>query len=352
MCPERLFGDDSGIAPTAVGFLGSKKVPRVAPHRPVSRMVGENSHHFTMRSTILSAIAIVFFFSTLSGDALAQNTVSESSRFAYGANIGWIDLKPASPDPTVGLKISTQYLSGYVYSGNIGWISLGDGSPANGSVYSNASADDYGVNLGPDGTLLGYAYGANIGWINFSVAYPAGTAPEDFPKLVGAELSGFAYSANAGWIELGAKFTTATDTDGDGMPDAWEQNHLQNNGLDPAQFPVLITADTDNDGDGFSDLGEYLAGTDPFDPTSLLQMLSLSIDDANDEATVTWTSRSIITYTLEISTDLWLWTTVADDIHGDLGSETSHTFAVDLANTPRLFARVIPRRQQVGGGLP
>lgn len=48
-----------------------------------------------------------------------------------------------------------------------------------------------------------------------------------------------------------------TDTDGDGLPDAWEQENFGD--LDQS-------ADTDYDGDGATDYEEYLAGTDPTDP--------------------------------------------------------------------------------------
>jgi hypothetical protein len=54
------------------------------------------------------------------------------------------------------------------------------------------------------------------------------------------------------------------DSDGDGVPDLWE---LQ-------QFGVLhlVTALSDFDRDGFLDHDEYVAGTDPKDPNSLLQI--------------------------------------------------------------------------------
>ncbi len=54
------------------------------------------------------------------------------------------------------------------------------------------------------------------------------------------------------------------DTDGDGMPDAWELAHGLN--------PLFNDASLDADGDGVSNLDEFLAGTDPTNPSSLLRL--------------------------------------------------------------------------------
>lgn len=47
------------------------------------------------------------------------------------------------------------------------------------------------------------------------------------------------------------------DTDGNGLPDAWELRYFGRQGLPP---------EGDEDGDGFTNLAEYRAGTDPSDP--------------------------------------------------------------------------------------
>lgn len=53
--------------------------------------------------------------------------------------------------------------------------------------------------------------------------------------------------------------STAADTDADGLPDAWEQTHFGN---------LAQNAGDDPDGDGFGNLQEYLAGSSPADPAS------------------------------------------------------------------------------------
>jgi hypothetical protein len=61
--------------------------------------------------------------------------------------------------------------------------------------------------------------------------------------------------AVGGWPELNSQ-AAPPDTDGDGMPDAWESSH----GLSPSD---VADGAKDRDGDGYTNVEEYLNGTDP-----------------------------------------------------------------------------------------
>jgi hypothetical protein len=208
----------------------------------------------------------VTLFNDQLSSALASTTINPTNQYSYAANLGWMDW---GADTNNGAVIGQFVCSGYIWSANAGWIYLGGGAPANGIRYQNDSAADCGVNRATNGVLSGFAWGADIGWLLFTNRDVNGV-PFDGPKvdLVTGKLSGFIWSADCGWISLSndqAQVQTdaivpATDSDGDGIPDAWELLHFGN--------LTSANATTDHDGDGFTDLQEILAGSDPFDPGS------------------------------------------------------------------------------------
>jgi hypothetical protein len=93
------------------------------------------------------------------------------------------------------------------------------------------------------------------------------------------------------------------DNDGDGMADIWEVQY----GFDTNN---LADAFLDLDGDGMINRDEYVAGTNPNDPTSVLK-LSLT---ATNSQLLQFVSQSNIAYRVEYATNLTsvLWNTLTD----------------------------------------
>ena len=255
----------------------------------------------------------------------AQSTIDPDDKFAYGANLGWINLEG---DDINGVVVGEAFLAGSAWGANCGWIGFGDGSPENGYAYSNNSADDFGVNNDGAGNLSGFAYGANIGWINFGWT---DSSDPDRPRvdLSSGDFSGFAYSANCGWINLGAGYLTTLrqecyDEDGDGMADPWEIENFGNT--------TTADATTNQDKDGALDFQEYLALTDPNDGTSFFTILSQQQqpDGANTEVTVEFNSDPGRLYQIVLSDDLMSFP--EDSGLGifapDAGSTTTKVFTV------------------------
>lgn len=85
-------------------------------------------------------------------------------------------------------------------------------------------------------------------------------------------------------VDMGAfEFSgSLSDTDGDGMSDLWETE----TGLDPTDGQGEHGSDADPDGDGLDNGGEFAADTHPFDPESLLEVIS--VDDVPGGWQVSW----------------------------------------------------------------
>lgn len=269
----------------------------------------------------------------------ADSTISATLKHAWSANAGWINLRPDQPTAPTGVVFGEFFLSGHAYGANIGWIDFGDGTPGNGIAYQNNSAADHGVNHDGAGNLSGMAYGANVGWINFGWAAANDPNRPQVNLLTGA-FNGFAYSGNLGWINLGdgSLTTTAmrvTDSDNDGMADAWERGYFSN--------LTTATSSSDTDKDGVSDVEEYTAGTAPDSAADYFKIISSTYSGGNTLATVTFTTDPTRLYRIETSDNLVSWQNSA---HGtfapDVGPVTTKT--VSWAGNERRFIHAVAVR--------
>lgn len=280
------------------------------------------------------------------GAADDRGALEIQGQLLWGANFGWAYWQG---DIANDAAVNEYICSGHLWSGNFGWIVLGDGTPENGHQYENNSATDCGVNLADftcpspgvlEAELRGFAWGANFGWINFE---DSGDARID---LQTGKLRGYAWAPNLGWINLGethaslnvefASIPDAPDSDMDGIADPYEMLH--------AGDLVTMNALTDSDMDGTSDVDEYAADTDPFNPLDKLRIVSVLAAATPGEYDLTFTSRKSRLYQFYGTDDLlpagWLETGPLVYPEG----ATTTTTVEDSGSIERHFWRVSPRR--------
>ena len=127
-----------------------------------------------------------------------------------------------------------------------------------------------------------FAYGGNILY-----SYDSNNRLSSVNYSDGSQAFTFDEAHNVTAIE------SSGDADSDGLDDSWEQYY----------YGTTSSTNTDSDGDGFSDLAEYGAGTDPFDDSSLMELLQVSPSGSNTFV-LRWASETNQTYAVARSTSL------------------------------------------------
>jgi hypothetical protein len=138
-----------------------------------------------------------------------------------------------------------------------------------------------------------------------------------------------------GITEIGAYeyIPAAQDSDTDGLPDWWE--------WDCGKNWTSSSPDADNDGDGMTNIAEYVAGTDPNNAASLLELtggVSWSAG-ASKGFVVRWQSVAGKVYGIGRSTNLVAgagFTNIVSGLSGLLG-ETSYTDTTAAASVPYFY---------------
>ena len=93
--------------------------------------------HFMGASQPVIVLMVLFFLSALQPARAAEGTISDTDKWAWSENAGWINFRPIHG----GVTVLDTCLTGYAWAENIGWIKLGNDS---GGPYPNTTATDWG----------------------------------------------------------------------------------------------------------------------------------------------------------------------------------------------------------------
>jgi len=137
-------------------------------------------------------------------------------------------------------------------------------------------------------------------------------------------LAVFHSTINDGLITVGNRTGSSW---GDGIPDTWRLIYFG------TISNLLSAANLDPDGDGASNWQEYLAGTNPMDPASVLQLTPMT---SSSSFTLQWPSVPGKTYMVQSSASLFStgWATTASNLPG-----TGQMMQLSDTNTPAPAAR-------------
>ena len=162
-------------------------------------------------------------------------------------------------------------------------------------VSSDSDTNGFAVILRETGLNTGTFTSAAAG-TNLSFSFVASSAAHGQLFVAEGDMIRVAYNdALPAGVRIAEAQFMQYDSDGDGIPDAWEREFF--GGL------TVAGPGTDFDKDGMSDFAEQIAGTDPKNSASLLQVAGLATG-AEGEVLLSWPSVAGRAYAIEKSSGL------------------------------------------------
>lgn len=195
-------------------------------------------------------------------------------------------------------------------------------------ISSNISAGNW--QLSSD--VLNLSAGGLIWTTNVPTGYEYTITWEDVPWLITPKAE--AKMFNQGQKSLSFEgIYTFTDTNGNNISDEWEEYFFETLFENGGEFQ-------DADGDGLSNKAEFLAGTDPLNAKSNLQ-LSATLDGTST-LLIHWQGVKGKTYQVQTSIDLKNWTSFGDPIRPEADGENRYALSIETTEQIACRIEVIP----------
>lgn len=202
--------------------------------------------------------------------SVTDGTIDSTNKYAKGldSNVGSINFGLSAGN----VHVTDSALTGYAWGENVGWINL---SPAYGGISNNN-----------EGTLSGYAWGELAGWVNFSPTNGGVTINS------GGDFAGYAWSQNFGWIVFNCATNSSCSTESFKVSTDWRprsaRTDCNNAGDDDSDGQTDYPNDSDCDSitdDSESPVNGSSGGSSPSSGGSTGTVTDVQTEDAGTPPT-------------------------------------------------------------------